>query len=88
MLVSTNTRYCVDFARACDTHHVFHKCVQPDNRQARISVAIHLRHELPNSRQAVPVQVVAATPSELEVLITGGVYDPKKTYTAFCDAES
>jgi hypothetical protein len=30
-------------------------------------------------RKAVPVQVVDATPSELEALFTGGVYDPKKT---------
>jgi hypothetical protein len=36
----------------------------------------------------VPVQLVDATPSELKALITGGVYDPKKTYTAFCHAES
>jgi hypothetical protein len=36
--------------------------------------------------QAVPVQLVNATPSELEALITGGVYDPKKTHTAFYDA--
>jgi hypothetical protein len=31
--------------------------------------------------------VVDATPSELEVLVTGGVYELKKTYTAFGDAE-
>ena len=41
----------------------------------------------PNSRKVVPVQVVDATPSELEALLTGGVYDPKKTYAAFGDAE-
>jgi hypothetical protein len=36
----------------------------------------------------VPVQVVDATPSELKALITGGVYDSKKTYTAFGHAEN
>jgi hypothetical protein len=30
----------------------------------------------------------SATPSELKALITGGVYDPKKTHTAFCGAKS
>jgi hypothetical protein len=33
----------------------------------------------PSFRKAVPVQVVDATPSELEAFLTGGVYDPKKT---------
>jgi hypothetical protein len=39
-------------------------------------------------RKALPVQVVDATPSELEALPTGGVYESKKTNTAFGDAES
>jgi hypothetical protein len=36
----------------------------------------------------VPPQVVDATPSELKALFTGGVYEPKKTYSAFGDPES
>jgi hypothetical protein len=39
-------------------------------------------------RKDVPDQLVDATPSELKALMTGGVYDPKKTYTAFGDAEN
>jgi hypothetical protein len=42
--------------------------------------------EKDGARESVPVQLVNATPSELEALITGGVYDPKKTHTAFYDA--
>ena len=36
----------------------------------------------------MPVQLVDATPSELEALITGGVYDRGETERALCNAES
>jgi hypothetical protein len=36
----------------------------------------------------VLVQLVIATPSELEALITGGVYDRKQAHKTLCIAES
>jgi hypothetical protein len=43
---------------------------------------------LPKSCETVPVQLVDATPSELEALITGGIYDRGETERALWAEDS
>jgi len=38
-------------------------------------------------REGVPVQLVIATPSELEALLTGGVYDRKRAHKTLPTAD-
>ena len=62
-----------------------HDCIMPQAMTPRILDCVSRNATF---RKRVRVQLVDATPSELKALITGGVYDRKKTYTAFCDAKS